>query len=51
MTPSTLRLFRKLHRWFGLALAGLICCYCVTGLLHRPADNLFSVLQSDPQFH
>jgi len=37
MRATTLRLFRRLHRWCGLLLAGLICFYCLTGLLlnHR----------------
>ncbi len=43
MNPSTLRLLRKLHRWFGLFLAGLIIFYCITGLLlnHRRALGYF----------
>lgn len=43
MQPSNLCLLRKLHRWFGLALAGLILFYCVTGLLlnHRKAFDYF----------
>lgn len=44
MHPSTLRLLRKLHRWFGLFLAGLVIFYCITGLLlnHRKTFNYFT---------
>jgi len=43
MKPSTLRLLRKLHRWFGLFLAALVIFYCITGLLlnHRKAFSYF----------
>jgi len=43
MQPHTLRLMRKLHRWFGLFLSGLVLFYALTGLLlnHRQAFSYF----------
>ena len=41
--PPTLRLLRRLHRWFGLGVAALVIFYCITGLLlnHRRAFSYF----------
>ncbi|HFQ91138.1 MAG TPA: hypothetical protein ENK27_13785 [Desulfobulbus sp.] len=43
LQPSTLRLLRRLHRWFGLAVAALVIFYCITGLLlnHRTTFSYF----------
>ncbi len=43
MQASTIRLLRKLHRWFALPLVGLVCFYCFTGLLlnHRKSFDYF----------
>ncbi len=43
MKPSTLHLFRKLHRWTGLTLAALVIFYCLTGILlnHRKSFDYF----------
>ncbi len=44
MQTSTIHLLRKLHRWIGLTLVGLICFYCFTGLLlnHRKSFDYFN---------
>ncbi len=41
--PATLRLLRRLHRWFGLVIATLVIFYCITGLLlnHRRSFAYF----------
>lgn len=44
MSPVSLRLFRKLHRWLGLFLAALILFYCGSGILlnHRRYFSYFT---------